>query len=71
MHAYTNDIVFNINDVAQFLIHNFLLKKIVIFIELKYSFYVFQVSFSYSKGPRDEWNILKIDGFNMKDDPKR
>ncbi|XP_076670512.1 fringe glycosyltransferase [Andrena cerasifolii] len=30
-----------------------------------------QVSFSYSKGPRDEWNILKIDGFDMKDDPKR
>ena len=32
---------------------------------------MFQVSFSYSKGPRDEWNILKIDGFDMKDDPKR
>lgn len=32
---------------------------------------LFQVSFSYSKGPRDEWNILKIDGFDMKDDPKR
>ena len=30
-----------------------------------------QVSFSYSKGPRDEWNILKIDGFDMKNDPKR
>ncbi|XP_078046871.1 fringe glycosyltransferase [Augochlora pura] len=30
-----------------------------------------QVSFSYSKGPRDEWNILEIDGFDMKDDPKR
>lgn len=30
-----------------------------------------QVSFSYSKGPRDEWNILKIDGFDVKDDPKR
>lgn len=33
--------------------------------------FVFQVSFSYSKGPRDEWNILKIDGFDMKNDPKR
>ncbi|XP_014611767.1 PREDICTED: fringe glycosyltransferase [Polistes canadensis] len=30
-----------------------------------------QVSFSYSKGARDEWNILKIDGFDMKEDPKR
>ncbi|XP_076243485.1 fringe glycosyltransferase [Calliopsis andreniformis] len=30
-----------------------------------------QVSFSYSKGPRDELNILKIDGFDMKEDPKR
>ncbi|XP_043252350.1 fringe glycosyltransferase [Colletes gigas] len=30
-----------------------------------------QVSFSYSKGSRDEWNILKIDGFDMMDDPKR
>ncbi|XP_014469070.1 PREDICTED: fringe glycosyltransferase [Dinoponera quadriceps] len=30
-----------------------------------------QVSFSYSKGSRDEWNILKIDGFDLKDDPKR
>lgn len=33
--------------------------------------FLLQVSFSYSKGPRDEWNILKIDGFDMKDDPKR
>lgn len=33
--------------------------------------FVFQVSFSYSKGPRDEWNILKINGFDMKNDPKR
>lgn len=30
-----------------------------------------QVSFSYSKGPRDEWNIVKIDGFDPKDDPNR
>ncbi|XP_026826014.1 fringe glycosyltransferase isoform X2 [Ooceraea biroi] len=30
-----------------------------------------QISFSYSKGPRDEWNVLKIDGFDMKNDPKR
>ncbi|XP_043670184.1 fringe glycosyltransferase [Vespula pensylvanica] len=30
-----------------------------------------QVSFSYSKGARDEWNILKIDGFDTKEDPRR
>ncbi|XP_011496878.1 PREDICTED: fringe glycosyltransferase isoform X2 [Ceratosolen solmsi marchali] len=30
-----------------------------------------QVSFSYSKGPRDDWNIVKIDGFSIRDDPKR
>ncbi|XP_024945567.1 fringe glycosyltransferase isoform X2 [Cephus cinctus] len=29
-----------------------------------------QVSFSYSKGSRDEWNVVKIDGFDEKDDPK-
>ncbi|XP_057325172.1 fringe glycosyltransferase [Microplitis mediator] len=30
-----------------------------------------QISFSYSKGPRVEWNIVKIDGFDLKDDPNR
>ncbi|XP_015121360.1 fringe glycosyltransferase isoform X1 [Diachasma alloeum] len=30
-----------------------------------------QVSFSYSKDPRDEWNVVKIDGFRLKDDPNR
>ncbi|XP_043269415.1 fringe glycosyltransferase isoform X2 [Venturia canescens] len=30
-----------------------------------------QVSFSYSKGPRDDLNVVKIDGFDPKDDPKR
>ncbi|XP_033219919.1 fringe glycosyltransferase isoform X2 [Belonocnema kinseyi] len=30
-----------------------------------------QVSFSYSKGTRDEWNVVKIDGFDVTDDPKR
>ncbi|XP_058797189.1 fringe glycosyltransferase isoform X2 [Phymastichus coffea] len=30
-----------------------------------------QVSFSYSKGPRDDWNVVKIDGFSTADDPKR
>ncbi|XP_074102919.1 fringe glycosyltransferase isoform X1 [Cotesia typhae] len=30
-----------------------------------------QISFSYSKGPRDEWNIVKIDGFDLKNDPNR
>ncbi|XP_043471367.1 fringe glycosyltransferase isoform X2 [Leptopilina heterotoma] len=30
-----------------------------------------QVSFSYSKGSKDEWNVVKIDGFNPRDDPTR
>ncbi|XP_014205233.1 fringe glycosyltransferase isoform X2 [Copidosoma floridanum] len=30
-----------------------------------------QVSFSYSKGPRDDWNVVKVDGFSVRDDPKR
>ncbi|KAL7297828.1 hypothetical protein TKK_0008861 [Trichogramma kaykai] len=30
-----------------------------------------QVSFSYAKGPKDEWNVVKIDGFDKKKDPSR
>ncbi|KAJ8682859.1 hypothetical protein QAD02_018651, partial [Eretmocerus hayati] len=29
-----------------------------------------QVSFSYSKGSRDDWNVVKVDGFSTADDPK-
>lgn len=43
--------------------------------QLNYFFIVFffllQVSFSYSRGLREEWNVVKIDGFDVKDDPKR
>lgn len=30
-----------------------------------------QVSFSYAKMKNDDWNIVKIDGFDLKTDPKR
>ncbi|XP_046478112.1 fringe glycosyltransferase [Neodiprion pinetum] len=30
-----------------------------------------QISFSFSKNAKDEWNIVKIDGFDLKYDPKR
>ncbi|XP_048505028.1 fringe glycosyltransferase [Athalia rosae] len=30
-----------------------------------------QISFSFSKNTKDEWNIVKIDGFDLKYDPKR
>ncbi|XP_034934809.1 fringe glycosyltransferase isoform X2 [Chelonus insularis] len=30
-----------------------------------------QVSFSYAKGPKDEWNIVTVNGFDAKNDPNR